>query len=312
MVSIVVCAYNRAARVATLLENLNTQSPPPKHEVEIIVVDNNSRDATRRVVEGAATRSPYAISYVHERQQGLSFARNRGIGESRGDWIAFLDDDSVPQPGWLRNLFTGLEALGCQVGGGPIYAIWPRRTPPWVARKGRYWFKPMFCHTDHGSASFLFPKGVCDLGGPNMAFHRSIPPALFRFDTSLGKVEGRGEGGEETYLFDRLVREGLRAGYVANAAVCHPIDCRRFWPRHALAYAYWCGYSNGLIEGRRGGQRALRAFAWQCRHLLPEVFDPMLSMNPQGLFWGALRLSALFGDLSGRRVASHVRRERKA
>ena len=91
LISVVICTYNRAALLANLLENLSAQSIDPS-TYEIIIVDNNSLDQTRNVVEAFAT-SHGNVSYGFEACQGLSWARNHGYRIARGEYVAYLDDD---------------------------------------------------------------------------------------------------------------------------------------------------------------------------------------------------------------------------
>ena len=65
---------------------------------EILVVDNASTDNTKRIVEVASKRSSIPIRYIFENRKGVAQARNRGIKESYGNWIAFFDDDHNPFP----------------------------------------------------------------------------------------------------------------------------------------------------------------------------------------------------------------------
>ena len=74
--SVCICTYNRAARLAETLGVLQEMEFAPDCDVEIVVVDNNSTDDTRSVVEAARRRGPIRIVYLHESRQGKSFALN--------------------------------------------------------------------------------------------------------------------------------------------------------------------------------------------------------------------------------------------
>ncbi len=310
MVSVVVCAYNRGHLLPALICNLSGQAPPPGHDVEIIVVDNNSSDDTPEIVARAAQSCRYPVRLALETNQGLSYTRNRGFTEARGEWIIFVDDDSVPDPDWLRNLVAGMETLGCLAGGGPIRAVWPESTPRWVARTGPYRVKPLFCHTDRGSESFVYPPGKWDGAGPNLIFHRSLPRELLYFNTDLGTTGTRGlTGGEECELFERLVASGVRIGYITDAAVEHPVDPRRFRLRFALSYAFRCGRSNAVLEERLGtAPKCSRGMALQfeVRRCLGEALRAALHGSLPGLFWSALQLSSALGEFSERGALRRV------
>ena len=100
MFSVVVPTFNRDPLLVPTLDDLLAQRADVAHEV--IVVDNNSTDGTSARVHSYAARTGGHVRYVFEGRQGLSVARNAGIGAARGEIIAFLDDDVRVHPGWLH------------------------------------------------------------------------------------------------------------------------------------------------------------------------------------------------------------------
>src|SRR6185436_14505596 len=99
-VSVVLCTYNRAARLADALTALVRQVEAPPYEV--VVVDNNSTDDTPRVIAGFVAGG--RVRYASEPVQGLSYARNRGVATARGDILAFTDDDVRVGQTWIRSI----------------------------------------------------------------------------------------------------------------------------------------------------------------------------------------------------------------
>jgi glycosyltransferase involved in cell wall biosynthesis len=89
-VSVVIATHNRAAQVAEAIESVLAQSVKVR---EIVVVDDGSTDDTPQQLSRYGSR----IRTIYQTGRGASAARNHGIRESRGNWIAFLDDDDV----WL-------------------------------------------------------------------------------------------------------------------------------------------------------------------------------------------------------------------
>ncbi|MGC2247271.1 MAG: glycosyltransferase, partial [Terriglobales bacterium] len=83
-IALILCTYNRCEFLAKALDSIAASILPESVEWEVFVVDNNSSDQTREVVEGFCHRYPERFRYVIERQQGLSSARNAGIRESQG------------------------------------------------------------------------------------------------------------------------------------------------------------------------------------------------------------------------------------
>src|SRR5271154_5729585 len=94
-ISVIICTYNRSHSLGKTIESVASESLTPSLGWEILVVDNNSKDKTRQVVEGFMFRYPEQIRYIFEPKQGISYARNAGIKESRGEILAFIDDDET-------------------------------------------------------------------------------------------------------------------------------------------------------------------------------------------------------------------------
>jgi len=99
----------------------------PASDYEIIVVDNRSTDRTKEVVSEFSH-----VRYVLEEKMGLSHARNRGIKESRGDVVAFIDDDAKADKSWLSRLvqvYKEEKDAGCV--GGRVILDWKCEKPSW-------------------------------------------------------------------------------------------------------------------------------------------------------------------------------------
>ena len=82
---------------------------PSSIEWEILVVDNNSKDETRKVVEQFSFLDSKRYRYIFEPRQGKSFALNRGVHEASGDVLAFTDDDITVEPNWLFELTESFD-----------------------------------------------------------------------------------------------------------------------------------------------------------------------------------------------------------
>src|SRR5215470_14722752 len=96
-ITVLVCTYNRSRTLGETIESVATQALPQPLSWELLIVDNNSSDDTRRVVEGFQRQYPERIRYFFEPQQGLSYARNAGIREARGEILVFIDDDETAE-----------------------------------------------------------------------------------------------------------------------------------------------------------------------------------------------------------------------
>ena len=128
--SIVIATYNRAAVLKDTLASVSQLHPGAPWEV--IVVDNNSPDNTRQVVEAAASSFPVPLIYAFEREQGRSAALNCGFRLASGDIIVTTDDDVRVDPDWLNRIDAGLERQQCDYVGGRVLPVWEGPTPRWL------------------------------------------------------------------------------------------------------------------------------------------------------------------------------------
>jgi glycosyltransferase involved in cell wall biosynthesis len=109
-VSVIIPTYNRAGLVWKSVESVLAQSVS---DLEIIVVDDGSSDDTGKVLgEMFGDR----IHYFAQANQGVSVARNRGIAESHGEWIAFLDSDDLWEKDKIEWQLRALQQFGTQCG----------------------------------------------------------------------------------------------------------------------------------------------------------------------------------------------------
>jgi glycosyltransferase involved in cell wall biosynthesis len=109
-VSVVIPTYNRLRQLTIALESVLSQS---YSNFEVIVVDDGSEDGTGESIEsliGGRSVSAPTVRYVFQTNKGSSVARNRGIAEARGEWIAFLDSDDLWYPEKLEWQVRATEA----------------------------------------------------------------------------------------------------------------------------------------------------------------------------------------------------------
>ena len=134
--SLVIATYNRAESLITALQSVVEQSAP-KEEWECVVVNNNSTDATEERFKSFAEAHPdVRLRMVSEARQGLSYARNRGIGESEGEYIAIIDDDERIAPDFISSYINLFDSTPDAVAaGGPIVAEYPSGKPRWMCMR---------------------------------------------------------------------------------------------------------------------------------------------------------------------------------
>lgn len=166
LISIIIPTYNRPSLIALSLDSVLEQTYRP---IEIIVVDDGSADNTREVVSQWALKADarLAVRYFHQANQGGCAARNRGLRESRGEFINFLDSDDRLLGGALQRKVDCLcssSALYCydrgervDGEGGPL----GQHGRPWSAYGGQFF---LVYHFD--TTGPLIRRGLCQKIGP--------------------------------------------------------------------------------------------------------------------------------------------------
>ena len=212
-VTVVICTYNRADLLRRCLEALDRQDVPGT-AFSVLVVNNRSTDDTSDVVAAHAAAAPYPLREALEERQGTSHARNRGILESDTDWVAFLDDDVMPHPGWMRAVLEFIaEHPEAAVFGGPYLPAYLTPPPAWLpAEIGRIW---------HGDRVLRLPWGGCYLAGGNLVSHRRVFEASGLFDPALGPQGDDYHYGEDTAFYRRAIAQGLCVYYTPHLVVDH-------------------------------------------------------------------------------------------
>ena len=199
LISVCICTYNRYEILAHCLNSFtHLIDPRPQHDVEVIVVDNNSHDETRALVEGLIPHFPFKLRYVFEAEQGISAARNAAIKKAMGDYLAFLDDECIVNPNWLSIAIADIIQFRPSIIGGPYFgAFLPGDRPKW--------FK-----IEYGDAHFIdhhYSKGFQDkfrASSGNMFVRRDVFESV-QFDVAMGPKGDQLKIGEEKDLQERFL-----------------------------------------------------------------------------------------------------------
>jgi glycosyltransferase involved in cell wall biosynthesis len=230
-ITVAIPTYNRADFLQQTLAGIAAQQFPREH-FEVLVIDNNSTDHTAAVVSQFASARP-APRYIRETKQGLDYARNRAVGESRGEIIVFGDDDILVRPDWLAQIAVPLLADGeaHQIGavGGEVIPVFPHGLPEWV----REWHAPLAFRRDAGP---LEPRH-CPMGA-NLAFPKWIFEELGPFHTALDRAAGNYFSGGDSEMIRRVRAAGYQVWFAPDAAVKHQMPANRTTFRYATRHAF--------------------------------------------------------------------------
>lgn len=238
--SILIPTHNRADSLARTLESISHMNLPQGQNFEVVVVDNNSSDHTREVVERMAKATGLLMKWVLETRQGTNHARNRGIQEAKGTYLLFTDDDVVVTPHWLADYIKAFETYpnaACM--SGRVIPEFSSGQPAWLPED----LLSYYGNQDYGDEArpFPFPKYPMEM---NMAFRKDFlirvggfPTAIMRNATTLMSNDGK-------LFFNSLHHMQESVMYIPSGLIYHQIPPERITQDWLMKRIYWQGISD--------------------------------------------------------------------
>ncbi len=279
--SIVIITRNRPQLIGACLRQLLAQDYAP---LDVIVVDASDGAETQQVMSGFPQ-----VRYVHLENAAhqIPRSRNEGIACSRGEVIAFLDDDSLVQPGWARNLVVTYASA--EIGGVGGLVLAPGEAPRAAGTL------PTVTSTGSVLGDFnILTSGPVEVGhlkGCNMSFRRKALEAVGGFDVRLDASNYR----DETDVCVGVRQAGFKLIYNPNVAVIHLYAAkdtfqREDWkdPKHRFSIAKNITYFR------------LKHFCSFRTMLAVFIGAPVLTLVNEVRWHGARGLAAAWSDLMGR------------
>jgi glycosyltransferase involved in cell wall biosynthesis len=255
--SVIVCSYNRAARLRICIASLLRMNVPPGVSWELICVDNNSTDETPAVVEDFARIATVPVRYVFERRQGLSFARNAGMRHADGELIAMTDDDCIVDADWIAHIIAEFQRRPIlDVLGGRV-EMFEKNSPALAVRRST--------NRIEATATTIF--GL--VPGNNMSFRRRVAERIGFFDTRLGPPFPVADDADYAY---RAFAAKLEAAYAPEPLVYHAharlteADLRKSQRDYVLGRGAF--YAKHIA---RGDRHVLRMAYWEIHGLWRSV-----------------------------------------
>jgi glycosyltransferase involved in cell wall biosynthesis len=171
-VSVIIPTYNRAHLVGEAIESVLSQT---YEDLELIVVDDGSEDETRKIVSSYSSQ----ITYLHQEQEGVSAARNRGIEQAQGEYLSFLDSDDL----WLKEkLYLQMEYLTSHP---EILICYTDEI--WIRKGVRV--NPMKKHRKYSGMIFEHCLPLCIVSPSSVVIKRQLLDEVGGFDETLEVCE---------------------------------------------------------------------------------------------------------------------------
>lgn len=199
-----VCTHNRVDLLQELLESLQTielDGLDPR-QVRLLVVDNNPTGSVRAMCGPYSDRLPIGLDVAEEPQRGISFARNKAVSvalNDGADFVAFIDDDDMPEPDWLLRLVEKQRDTDADIVFGGWRPMGNVDMPAWLKQT-----RSFQSHVPRSRNAYGLPKYV---GTCNVLFRRGVLERLGAdgpvFDPDFALI-----GGGDKDLFIRASKSG--------------------------------------------------------------------------------------------------------
>jgi len=255
--SIITCTYNREKYLGQTLKSVCEQNFPAG-DYEIVVVDNNSTDNTANICEQYRQKySDKQFFYFKETNQGFSFALNRGIKESRGEYIIFVDDDETINPNHLEQLDKYLkEYPQAELIASPVNPIYENGEPEWMS------------HFTQRLIGGYFNQGnkvkILDANHYPGTGHTIIKRELYEkyghYNTELGRKGTSLIGAEDKDMFNRLKNNGISAYYFPDIPIYHHIPASKTTDDFFNRLTYSIGKSERIRTKSVSGKEYYKRF----------------------------------------------------
>jgi glycosyltransferase involved in cell wall biosynthesis len=243
---IIVATFNRADLLRECLESFLRAAGAVDWRVS--VVDNNSSDHTRQVVESFMARSP-RVRYLWELRQGRSAALNCGINASDYDLIGMIDDDEQIGEHWMEVASQWFRDPAIDFIGGPSFGNWQVKRPDWIPPG----YEGVLSVDDPDRiprAPIRFPDPRIFLRGGNAVMRRSVFERIGAYGVELGRSASGLASCEDHDIYLRLMAAGMTGYYVPDLIMYHVVPPERVTRSYFRKWAWGQARSLAIMDRR--------------------------------------------------------------
>ena len=235
-ITVCICTYRRPELLRRLLGKLKSQETAGLFAFSLVIVDNDSMKSAEPVAREFAEGRVVPTGYHVVEEKNISLARNRAVRESRGDYVAFIDDDEFPGDDWLLNLFRASIAYGTPAVLGPVRPFYEEPPPGWLPRS------KLLDRKEYPTGTFI--RSTRDTRTGNVLLSRELFDGKEApFDPRFGKT-----GGEDVDFFRKALSDGKRLVWCNEAVVFESVPAERLTRSYYLKRALL----RGAVSTRRG------------------------------------------------------------
>lgn len=233
MLTVIIPTKLENRNLEACLRSINNQTYKP--DEIIIVITSDKKEKTEEV------RKKFKVEVIIEKRIGLSYSRNSAIKKSKGDIVAFIDDDAIADKNWLKNIIKPYKKKKVGIVGGKIKPIWPKYKN-FIFKKStlaREWLSLL----DLGS----YPLYIDRVLGCNFSLRKEVFNQIGPFNTSIGKYSKTMYGGEETEFCERANKK-YELIYCPQAIVYHKLALDKLNLKWLIKRAHNSGFLKAKMK----------------------------------------------------------------
>lgn len=276
--TVIIATCGRPERLAVTLDCIRHAIEGKGRHDSVIVVDNHDDHTAETIVSTVRQKAAFPVRYLRTEPFNKCVALNAGIAAADTEWLAFTDDDTCPDSGWLASAQAFAQETRCRFFGGHVNPGQAEAPVPWHLRQpdgGTRWYSGgVFVHYQPLPESGLLGETDQAPIGANAFAGRSLFEDHGTYDEDLWRSCGRWALGVDDGEFGiRVKRTGEPVGYCREAIVVHPVYADKYPLRRRIRNAYAYGWREPVLLAEENDPwfaryklRALLGCVWQGIH----------------------------------------------
>lgn len=237
LVSVIVPTAHHEELLPPLIERCDAQTGFNAGAVELIVVDRSTEGSARMIVERQAGKARTIVRYLHARDSGIARARDLGVREAQGEFVAFVRDRALPSPSWLEAMLKVQRIYDPDVVLGPVEAMFSSEP----VRHAESYRRSFSLSSDATTGTAVEARRPMQFTGGGAFVPFDLANAMmFKANYGSGRDSARPgpDSGEDALFFQRMLQDGKRLIWCAEAAVQEQIPADMLTPRILLRRAF--------------------------------------------------------------------------
>ena len=298
-IDIILTTYNRVQLLTDCLKSVLLANRPKNLNISLVIVDNNSTDGTREIVQPFLESRELAIRYIFVARPGKSAALNEALAQTDGEFVGLIDDDEQLDADWFEIVareFSNSPQIDYI--GGPYLANWEQAPPTWLSRK--YSGAVGIVHYPERRA-FSHEFGQMLMGG-NAVIRRTALQRVLPYPEQLGKIGKKIRSGEDEVIYHRLLGIGALGIFVPELIIHHWIPAHRLTKRYFRKWVIGRGISIGSQIRERGFKETsmLGIPRYQFGAAARSLLQMLVAKSQRERFTAQLTILDCFATLYGR------------